>query len=95
MLLSAAIWIFFAAAEITKQDVAVEEVFRRSADIESRIADLEREIPPRPEFKPTETDEKKYNDLVGKFTEKSNTFEDTLNEVNQIIRRKVSRGHEQ
>ena len=44
LLLGGAIWIFFSAAEITKQDVGVEKSFRRSTDIEAHIRDLEAKI---------------------------------------------------
>ncbi len=95
LLLGAAIWIFFSAAEITKQDVAVEEVLKRSSDIEALIAELEGKIPPRPEFlepvyKATEEDEQNYADIFSAIKVKGNEFNELLFDIDQSVLERIS-----
>ena len=95
LLLGSAIWIFFAAAEITKQDVSVDKSFRRSSDIEAHIRDLEAKLPASPKFEPSDAERKEYQSKVDVLKSKQGEFfvplEDLNREaVNRIAKKEAS-----
>jgi hypothetical protein len=90
--LGAAIWIFFSAAAITKQDVATDTTFQNSANIAARINDLEKKIPKAPIFSPTDSESNEYEKLAGAFKQKVDEFYSALEEINKEVLARVASG---
>ena len=85
VLLGAAIWIFFSAAQITKQDVAADKSYRRSGEIEAHINEIKARIPDEPKLEPSDEDQKKYAKIIDDIRGIKAAFTSVLDAVNRSV----------
>lgn len=85
-LLLMAVTVFYLAADIARNDVSANEIYKNSKMVQKKIADIKNKIPKKPELIISKNVQSNYKKFTDEFSEKLGQWDEIIKEIDDKIK---------